>query len=58
MRSSSANCHQNTAEEKLRRSNSMPTLSTNFVASGNKLTVDDLKIGKVTALKRYEETKL
>ena len=31
-RSSSLNCHQNTAEEKLRRSNSMPILSTNFVA--------------------------
>ena len=58
VRSSSQNCHQNTAEEKLRRSNSMPTLPTNFVASGNKLTVNDLKIGKGTALKRYEETKL
>ena len=58
VRSSSQNCDQNTAEEKLRRSNSMPTLPTNFVASGNKLTVDDLKIGKGTASKRYEETKL
>ena len=58
VRSSSQNCDQNTAEEKLRRSNSMATLPTNFVASGNKLTVDDLKIGKGTASKRYEETKL
>ena len=55
MRSSSPNCLE---AEKLRRSNSMPTLPTNFVASGNKLTVDDLKIGKGTASKRYEETKL
>ena len=57
-RSSSLNCHPNTAEEKLRRSNSMPTSPTSFVVSDNKLTFSDLRYEKGTASKRYEETKL
>ena len=53
------NCHRNVTEKNLKRSRSLPILSTNLDTLDNKLTVaGSLTIDKQTAWNSYDDTKL